>query len=674
MTHLRGSGLAILVVLLLAGAVLAAGDQIADLENKVAKMEAMLKEEPAELRPMIARGLAAARRELRQALQDRFDLLSQMAATTPDEQKAKTERLEKLRSRIDELNGQLAEPAPGAQPAQPSTAQPPTAATRAPAAPGQPTAPTKTPAPEATDASKKKTEVEVKPEFDFTETAVLPKSVRLRVDISREWKDADVEKKCSNKPYSHSAKVWKLMVIADPLWDGKELKPRSYFIDAKQNLFIPVASLAQKPNISLAIGARAYVGHAVRFVREVALEFDGLSLAELSDVADYLANHPEEIQKAYREVVARYEVFQVAFWHEPDQTVDKGELYNVLTCNMDPMKQPDIFHDTLVSAEQIIKLETCIDRTDPDRPRTQGIPVYVKANAPFNLTARIWSARLDAESIKTAKQMVKGLINNQAETWSTDAALQKNNKATEDVNKKDGNAAPALIIDDPCFQLSTAPLLSGSEFKPAVTFRFRYDYYTADDKFTIKLRAEGDGAEGGQYFQRIKIGSEGTGLFARGDKGWQVAGGFEGHYSFTRNSGAQVDEWQAGGKLQVQTPFVRLFETHAGANARPTFSVEGAAAGGNGSTTKTTDFQLTTNFLYTLRPNARASLDLKAEGGWSNHVRFASEKTYSHFQIQGRYNLGNSWDYVVRYECGQKDPDYRKFCGWQTGLVLVTGR
>ena len=65
---------------------------------------------------------------------------------------------------------------------------------------------------------------------------------------------------------------------------------------------------------------------------------------------------------------------------------------------------------------------------------------------------------------------------------------------------------------------------------------------------------------------------------------------------------------------------------------------------------------------------------MNADGGWSNGARFASEKKFSYLSIQGRFNLESSWDYVVRYECGRKEPDYRKFCGWQTGLILLTGR
>lgn len=648
MAHPRGLRVAILLFFLLAGAALAAGDQIANLENKVSKIEAMLKEEPAELRPMILRELAAARRELLQALQERFDLLSQMAVTTAEEQKAKSERLEKLRSRMDELNRQLAAD---------------TSAPRSGAAPAGVAA--------------------AVPVFEFAEAPKLPKTVKLRVDISREWKDPHAQNKCSNRPFSHSAKVWKLVVIADPVWEDKEKEKKSkrYFSDEKQNLLIPVATLKDNPKLALVVGGRVYEGRAERYVREVRLVFENLSVAEMSDLADHLANHADEIQRAYSAAVARYEIFQVAFAHDPKDSVAEGALYNVLTCNLDPVDQPDAFHQLLVSAQQGIQLHVCMERRDAEQPRAPGAAVHVKALAPFDLTARMQSAQLDAASIQETKRMVAVLINTQAEKWSSDAGEQK--KISDDVAAKKMAATssavqppslPPLVIDEPCFHLSIAPLLSGNEFKPVASFRYRYDYYTADDKIAIKLRAEGEGAEGGQYFQRMKIGGEGTGLLVRGENGWQVAGGVVGHYSFTRNNGKQVDEWQAGGKFQVQAPFIRLFETRAGSDARPTFIVESAATGGNGSTTKTTDFGLTTSFRYTLRPNARVALDMKADGGWSHRPRFANEKTYSYFSIQGRYYLEASWDFMVRYECGRKEPDYRNFCGWQTGLVLVTGR
>jgi hypothetical protein len=43
-------------------------------------------------------------------------------------------------------------------------------------------------------------------------------------------------------------------------------------------------------------------------------------------------------------------------------------------------------------------------------------------------------------------------------------------------------------------------------------------------------------------------------------------------------------------------------------------------------------------------------------------------------QLKSRFTISRDWDYEVQYECGRKDPDYRKFCGWQSGIQLTTGR
>ena len=37
-------------------------------------------------------------------------------------------------------------------------------------------------------------------------------------------------------------------------------------------------------------------------------------------------------------------------------------------------------------------------------------------------------------------------------------------------------------------------------------------------------------------------------------------------------------------------------------------------------------------------------------------------------------NVNTDWAYLVKYECGRKDPDFEKFCGWQSGLALTLGR
>lgn len=686
MAHLRGSGLAILVVLLLAGAALAAGDQIADLENKVAKMEAMLKEEPAELLPMILRELTAARRELRQALQERFDLLSQMAATTPDEQKAKAERLDKLRSRVDELNRQLGEAAttqpaaqpPAAPPAQPSTAQPTAPSNPAPSAPAQPSAP---PAADAPQADAQKFDAPKAPkQLPFASKVDPLRGLKLRVDVLRDWSAADAKKSCSNRAYSHSAGVWRVEVIAYPEWEqSTDLVDEDGLLSHKDgDLYIAVATVKQNAGITMVAGSRTYVATPEPTKRDVKLVFDRLTLAEASDLVDHLAENKDEIIAAYGKAVSRYEIFQVAFeLHSPEgRGLEASQRERALSCKVDSIAEPSAFRQQLLRAKTAIEIESCESLDAQGKPVRKPFPILAQVREPIEKTHLLKSATFDTDWVNKVKAMIPELINTEQNAISSRNVPSKAARTKKEVAKEEQAAptGPSLIVDDPCFQLSAAPVLSGMEFHPATNFRFRYDLYSPDDKVTLKLRGEGETADTGAYFQRMKISGEGTGLFVKGRQSWQVAGAVVGDYSFTRKSNSTLDEWKAGGKLEVKAPFVRIFDTGSGANSRPTLSLEGAAAGGNGSATKTTDFAMTTSFVYTLRPSPRFSLDLRAVGGWSNKARFATEKNYSYFNVLGRFNFNADWDYMVKYECGRKDPDYRKFCGWQTGFVLVTGR
>ena len=123
-----------------------------------------------------------------------------------------------------------------------------------------------------------------------------------------------------------------------------------------------------------------------------------------------------------------------------------------------------------------------------------------------------------------------------------------------------------------------------------------------------------------------------------------------------------------------------LFASRPGALTRPILSIEGGAAGGNRlndaktATVSKTNFVAKGNFMYSTRPTPRATIDLSGAVGASDAEAFGNRRYFSNVRLQARYNLSKDYDFLARYDCGRRSPDYIKFCGWQTGFTLVMGR
>lgn len=229
------------------------------------------------------------------------------------------------------------------------------------------------------------------------------------------------------------------------------------------------------------------------------------------------------------------------------------------------------------------------------------------------------------------------------------------------------------IVDEPCLQVSLAPTLSGGETITAATFRFRYDWFSNPGEHFLKIRAEGDTASSGDFFQRLEVKIDGGWNFKKGS--WLFTTGGTSSYSLSRQGSQTKEEWKAGGKAQLYGPSILGFlSALPGAGTKPVASLEFAAAGGDASSTRKTNFLGTGELGLTSRLNSRLSFDLSGFAGWSDQARFAGHREFGYIRIQGRYNVSKDWDYLVRYECGRKNPDYRKFCGWQSGLTMVLGR
>src|SRR5262249_7854839 len=136
----------------------------------------------------------------------------------------------------------------------------------------------------------------------------------------------------------------------------------------------------------------------------------------------------------------------------------------------------------------------------------------------------------------------------------------------------------------------------------------RYDYFSPSGAFFLKLKADGDAGDATSYFQRLSTGGEASGLLVKGGKGWQLSAGGVGRDSVSRLMGVKVEESNVGGKLELQTRFLSMFNTLPGSNSKPTLTVEFVSS--QPATAKKNTFDFNTAFAYTLRPTTELSFDL----------------------------------------------------------------
>src|SRR5262249_16672436 len=109
-----------------------------------------------------------------------------------------------------------------------------------------------------------------------------------------------------------------------------------------------------------------------------------------------------------------------------------------------------------------------------------------------------------------------------------------------------------------------------------------------------------------------------------------------------------------------------------GAGTSPIVSLIVGGVGGTGTSNKA--FLATLDIAGSARLDTRLSIDVRANGSVARDKPFADRSNYGYANIQIRFNLMKDVDYLVKYECGRKEPDYRRYCGVQSGLSFLTGR
>jgi hypothetical protein len=240
--------------------------------------------------------------------------------------------------------------------------------------------------------------------------------------------------------------------------------------------------------------------------------------------------------------------------------------------------------------------------------------------------------------------------------------------------RADAGQNPFFIIDEPCLQFSVSPLVAaGQEGTTAVSFRGRYDFYNPTGRRFVKLRAEGDGSPSGVYYDRIE-GTVDIGVNHGVPRSVLSLSG-NGSYSLKRESGEKRDAWRAVVKAQLQGPnLAGIIGALPGATTSPILSVEFGGTGGNALTDSDAGWTTRATAMLTGRLATRLYLDLRGVGAIGSSAQFAGRKRYTYGSAQVRFNVNKDWDYLIKYECGRKDPDYQNFCGGQSGLALTLGR
>lgn len=440
---------------------------------------------------------------------------------------------------------------------------------------------------------------------------------------------------CANQPLTHDAPIWHLLLIATPDLAGFTRAPLGAYYtkaDRERSVFIPVIDVSAA-DVTLRGPRHTYRSTAALLNGSLQVAFGPMTVSELADLVDMIESDAS-VGAALSSVSASMVLYEVTA--TGTAPVNERIVSNLIGGDID-----------LPAGYGVLR----------ERLRTPHDPSYTSTVVQ---QGRLATGTLGAASIAEAKNNVRSLafLSGRADTGGGEAA--------------DG---PVFVIDEPCLQFSLSPVGTGeSGINNAMSFRARYDFLSPDGRGFLKLRAEGNAAEGGSYYDRI----EGT-LDVGGNR--QNAGGRvfsfsgSGTYSYTRTGDARQDEWRFVGRGQINGPnLAEILGTLPGAGMVPLLSFEAGLAGGEASPTGSTDFIMRANATTIARVTRRISVDLRATGGWSNEDRFAGRDRFGYALAQVRINLSSDWDYVIKWECGRKDPDYRDYCGTQSGVAVAVGR
>jgi hypothetical protein len=396
-------------------------------------------------------------------------------------------------------------------------------------------------------------------------------------------------------------------------------------------LHVPSFTAGPAGRVRLSHAGKTYEGDvSVRFTGELRVTYQGLSLAEAGDVLA-ISGAAEKIAQTFQGAGLSLTIFEVT----PPASVKTSNQLDTFY-----LEQLLLVHANIPNA---------LARLAAKRPEDQQKEVgYTVTSRTVPLTI---SPEATQASLAVARANVLNLIG----------------------NPKAANGS-ILLVDEPCLQFSLAPTLSGTDsVATAATFRARYDFLDAHNKTFLKLRAEGQGATQGTYYDRL----EADAFFGINRTVARVVLGLggSGSYALSRENNEKRDQWTVVTKLQANLPnMTGILGALPGAGTSPILNLELGAVGKDNGTVTTREFLARANALFTARVTTRLSLDLQGSAGWSSEPLYADSESFRYGKFEVRFNLSKDWDYLVRYECGRKPPEYQNFCGSQSGFAMVAGR
>lgn len=457
---------------------------------------------------------------------------------------------------------------------------------------------------------------------------------------------------CSNRPFASDAKIWTaLATISTSFPPGytQLIANFPYFtVSGESSALHVIVSATGKDSAELSVAGRTYPVQFVAGVDQVSLQVSKLTFSELGDAVDALASDPSKVQSLFGDAQLELTEYKIEF--------------------SDPAGR-----FTPTSSDALFALLNGIDPSSPATAKSifaQRIASLLAG--PSQLTiANLGDHPNEVLQLKAFRLRSYTAANIVVDTTSA-SAVKQDIKSLSGVNPPTSAGVPPIfIVDQPCFNFSLAPTLSAGQTNLAATYHARYDYFSALGKTYLKVKSDGDVSNSNTYFQRVSGTADGAGNWKR--SGFVISGGGSAAISLSRMMNSTLDEWNATGKAQVQFPTL-LLGALPGSSTNPVLALEAGGIGGDNGTTKATDFLGKASFTYSARANTRFTFDINANAGFSNSARFRGRKNFSYGLAQARFSLTKDWDYLLKYECGEKSPDYRKFCGWQSGITAVMGR
>ncbi|MGI9102213.1 MAG: hypothetical protein ACR2IF_07185 [Terriglobales bacterium] len=455
------------------------------------------------------------------------------------------------------------------------------------------------------------------------------------------------------------AAVWDVVVtLLSKKLSGMD--PVGYFSRTNNQgvILVPLISMDLQTRF-LVRGRKAYIGQAVQNVLAPKFHFRNLSLNEVTDLLEALKSNEVIIQNTFAGATPRMTVYQILV-----RTGTKKPAASILNALEEQLlgSNPD-----LITAENLSKALAAQAGKDVDlSPGGTAITVHVQPGISVPFSPPTLAGQTADEVSAFARRLA-----NLGEHGDLNLANEPGKRLTSSSGAGAEAAPKPFVVENECFQLSFTPGVQNGGLNPAANFRGRISYVPEHSAFSLKLAAEGEAAQSDSQPRRIAGQGDVTYLAKPFAGGWYATFGAIGNYSYSQVMMARVDEWRAGGMIELQAPVQHFFPARGGNDQKPTLTIEGGAIGGTNAQS-TAGSLMRGDFVYTLQPGQRMFLDFKANGGHASDHRFGGRQDFSFGSIVGRFAIYGDWDFILKYECGRKDPQYLKECGWQTGFGMRT--